>query len=48
MNTAPMTSDCNQTANAVVIGFGAWLERPACDLKSLLDISGYVVDTGRA
>jgi site-specific DNA-methyltransferase (adenine-specific) len=31
MNTAPTMPDCNETANAVVIGSSAWLDAIVCD-----------------
>jgi hypothetical protein len=35
MNTAPTMPDCNETANAVVIGSSAWLERPVLNLNEI-------------
>ena len=35
MNTAPMTAEFDQTANAVVIGSSGWLERPAINLNKI-------------
>ena len=35
MTTAPMTADFDQTADAVVIGSSAWLERPVLNLNNI-------------